>query len=357
MRIRLEYLTKQFKSVTAVKDMNLLVDDGEMICLLGPSGCGKSTTLAMIAGLEPPTFGEVFFNDQRVTDAAPQDRDIGMVFQNYALYPHMTVAENIMFPLKMQWLPPKKRVEKLKKLAEMMHFDELLNRRPSQLSGGQQQRVAIARALIKEPKLLLMDEPFSNLDARLRIELRDEIRSLQKSLKITTIFVTHDQEEAMSISDRILLLKNGEIQQYSSPQEMYHKPANLFVASFMGNPPINLLPARWDGHSVSLDQPEQWNLHDLKPIGQPFAGQKAILGIRPEDLYVVPSRGRIKSVVLSIQTLGKDVFLKVQAGTHIITACIDWEQQYKVGEELDLDVRKSYIFPDEGFEELKEDRP
>ncbi len=349
MRIKLENITKQFNKVTAVQDMSFSVENGEMICLLGPSGCGKSTTLVMIAGLEKPTLGEIYFDDQPMKSIEAENRDIGMVFQNYALYPHMTVAENIMFPLKMRWVRKKDRLAKVKSLAGMMHFEELLHRRPGQLSGGQQQRVAIARALVKEPKILLLDEPFSNLDARLRIELRDEIRSLQKSLQITTIFVTHDQEEAMSISDRILLMDQGELQQYASPQEMYKSPANLFVAGFLGNPPINLLPCVWSDGTACVAEAADWELSGLTPVTSSPIGGKAILGIRPEDLYVVPNGGQIKGRVKSIQTLGKEVYLKL-AGPHPITACLNWDHQYQVGETLGLNIKQSYLFPaDEGL--------
>ena len=251
MKIRLENITKIFKTTTAVDNISFTIEDGEMICLLGPSGCGKSTTLSMVAGLEKPTEGEIYFDDKPMSGVEAEDRDIGMVFQNYALYPHMSVRDNIMFPLKMRHVPKAERVARMTQVAEMLQIKELLYRKPGQLSGGQQQRVAIARALIKEPKILLLDEPFSNLDARLRIELRDDIRALQQKLKITTIFVTHDQEEAMSISDRILLMKNGVLQQYSTPQEMYRNPANLFVASFLGNPPINKLDCTIDNETVT----------------------------------------------------------------------------------------------------------
>lgn len=230
MKIQLKHLTKKFKDVVAVQDVNCTIENGEMVCLLGPSGCGKSTTLAMIAGLEMPTEGAIYFDGQDMSGFEAEHRDIGMVFQDYALYPHMTVSENIQFPLKMRSVKKKERLEKVSQIAEMLQITKLLHRKPGQLSGGQQQRVAIARALVKQPKILLLDEPFSNLDARLRIELREDIRTLQKKLGITTIFVTHDQEEAMSISDRIILMNQGCVQQYGTPQELYRSPNNLFVA-------------------------------------------------------------------------------------------------------------------------------
>ena len=242
MRIRLENLTKRYQEVTAVDHLNLEIEDGDLVCLLGPSGCGKSTTLSIIAGLEQATEGSIYFDEENVGGLEAEDRDIGMVFQDYALYPHMTVQENIAFPLKMQGWKKKDRIEKVKEAAKMLRIEEYLKRKPGKLSGGQQQRVAIARAIVKNPKILLLDEPLSNLDARLRIELRDEIRRVQKQLGITTIFVTHDQEEALSISDKILLMEKGKISQYSSPKEMYMEPQNMFAAKFLGNPPMNFVP-------------------------------------------------------------------------------------------------------------------
>lgn len=255
MRIRLENLTKRYQEVTAVDHLNLEIEDGDLVCLLGPSGCGKSTTLSIIAGLEQATEGSIYFDEENVGGLEAEERDIGMVFQDYALYPHMTVQENIAFPLKMQGWKKKDRIEKVKEAAKMLQIEEYLKRKPGKLSGGQQQRVAIARAIVKNPKILLLDEPLSNLDARLRIELRDEIRRVQKQLGITTIFVTHDQEEALSISDKILLMEKGKISQYSSPKEMYMEPQNVFAAKFLGNPPMNFVPG---------EKSRGWNLSAVR---------------------------------------------------------------------------------------------
>ncbi|MGN0293157.1 MAG: ABC transporter ATP-binding protein [Lachnospiraceae bacterium] len=345
MKIRLEHISKVFKNTIAVNDMSFTVEDGEMICLLGPSGCGKSTTLSMVAGLEQPTGGEIYFDDKPMSNVEAEDRDIGMVFQNYALYPHMNVADNIMFPLKMRYMPKKERIKKMKAFAEMMQITDLLNRKPAQLSGGQQQRVAIARALIKEPSILLLDEPFSNLDARLRIELRDDIRALQQKLGITTIFVTHDQEEAMSISDRILLMKQGVLQQYSTPQEMYRSPANLFVAGFLGNPPINRLPCLYENGRLSISGITDWKLEKLDPIHCGEIGREAVLGIRPEDLVVVDDDETFCAGIKAIQTLGREVYLKLEHSGHTLTACLNWDHDYAVGDTLKLKARKSYLFP------------
>ena len=239
MEIKIENLTKAYGDFKAVDGMNLTIQDGELVGLLGPSGCGKSTTLFMIAGLTEPTSGEIYFGEKNVTKIPPEDREIGLVFQNYALYPHMSVAENIMFPLINRKVNKKEAKERAYEMAKMVHLEELMDRKPKALSGGQQQRVAIARALVKKPKVLLLDEPLSNLDAKLRIETREEIRRIQQEVKITTIFVTHDQEEAMSISDKIAVMNQGIVQQYAVPQSMYLYPENLFVAQFLGMPQIN----------------------------------------------------------------------------------------------------------------------
>ena len=246
MKVVLQNLTKIFPSrnkksneeVVAVNDFTFTIPDGKLIGLLGPSGCGKSTTLYMISGLQKPTSGKIFFGDEDVTELTPENRGIGLVFQNYALYPHMTVKQNIMFPLQnlrgADRMKKEEMVEKAYWAAKLVQIDDLMDRKPSELSGGQQQRVAIARALVKVPKVLLLDEPLSNLDARLRLQTREEIRRIQKETGITTIFVTHDQEEAMSISDMIVVMKKGVLQQIGEPQQVYDDPANLFVAKFLG---------------------------------------------------------------------------------------------------------------------------
>lgn len=345
MEIRLEHITKVFKNTVAIKDMNVTIPDGELVCLLGPSGCGKSTTLSMVAGLEHPSEGEIYFDEQPMSNVETQKRDIGMVFQNYSLYPHMTVSENIQFPLKMHWMKKSLRLQKAQEIARMMQITDLLYRKPSQLSGGQQQRVAIARALVKEPKILLLDEPFSNLDARLRIELRDDIRALQKKLGITTIFVTHDQEEAMSISDRILLMNKGCLQQYSTPQEMYRLPANLFVAGFLGNPPINLLPCTRTDNVIRVYGTQGWDFSGVSPVITQNVGKNAILGIRPEDLVIVSEKGQIQAQISAIQTLGKEVYLRLQHQNIHLTACLNWDHDYQISDQLHLNVKKAYLFP------------
>ena len=257
MKVRIDNVTKKFGHTTAVSKFSAELQDGHLICLLGPSGCGKSTLLNMLCGIIPVTEGQIFFDDKDVTKLPPDQRNIGMVFQNYALYPHMTVAENIAFPLEVQKVKKEERKARVEEIAKLVHVDNLLKRYPSELSGGQQQRVAIARAMVKKPQLLLMDEPLSNLDARLRLEMREEIRRIQKETGVTTVFVTHDQEEAMSISDSILLMKDGLLIQSGLCQELYVNPNTLFVAEFLGNPPANKIV---EDDKITAIRPEAFTL-------------------------------------------------------------------------------------------------
>ena len=307
MKVELQNLTKIFPSrnkksgdkVVAVSDFNFTIPDGKLVGLLGPSGCGKSTTLYMICGLQKPTSGKIFFGEDDVTDLSPENRGVGLVFQNYALYPHMTVLENICFPLEVQKVPKKDRIERAKKIAKQVHIDELLSRRPSELSGGQQQRVAIARALIKQPRLLLLDEPLSNLDARLRIEMREEIRRIQQETGVTTVFVTHDQEEAMSISDEIVVMKDGVVQQTGKPQEVYDRPVNLFVAKFLGTPPIHVFHGRVaDGHLYIGGAP----VLDVEGA----ADQDVYAAIRPEG-FVLAEDGPLACRLDRVEVMGRDI--------------------------------------------------
>ena len=266
MNVTLQHLTKRFPNrnkkqggeVVAVDDFTYEIPDGKLVGLLGPSGCGKSTTLYMICGLQAPTEGKIFFGDKDVTQLPTENRGVGLVFQNYALYPHMTVLQNILFPLenlKGKDRPGKaEMVRRATEAAKLVQIDSLLDRKPSEMSGGQQQRVAIARALVKMPSVLLLDEPLSNLDARLRLQTREEIRRIQRETGITTVFVTHDQEEAMSISDEIVVMKEGVVQQTGRPQAVYDDPANLFVAKFLGTPPINLFDGRIENQWLYIGQ-------------------------------------------------------------------------------------------------------
>ena len=311
MKVELRNLTKIFPSrnkksneeVIAVNDFTFTIPDGKLIGLLGPSGCGKSTTLYMISGLQKPTSGQIFFGEEDVTELTPENRGIGLVFQNYALYPHMTVKQNIMFPLQnlrgADRMSKEEMVEKAYWAAKLVQIDNLMDRKPSELSGGQQQRVAIARALVKVPKVLLLDEPLSNLDARLRLQTREEIRRIQKETGITTIFVTHDQEEAMSISDMIVVMKLGVLQQIGKPQEVYDDPANLFVAKFLGTPPINVFSG-----SVKA---EKLYIGDECVMDVPgVADQTVTIGIRPEG-FIPNENGSLTCDISNVEVMGRDV--------------------------------------------------
>jgi len=317
MKIELKHVTKKFPNidrkihefVVAVSDMTVEIPDGMLVSILGPSGCGKSTALNLICGLETPTEGWILFDEEDVTNLPPEKRGIGMVFQSYALYPHLTVMQNIMFPL--QNLKGDKKLtkdqmkKKVEEVARIVQIDELLYRKPRQMSGGQQQRVAIARALVKRPRVLLLDEPLSNLDARLRIQTREEIRRIQKETGITTVFVTHDQEEAMSISDIIVVMKQGVVYQVGKPQEVYDSPANLFVAKFLGTPPINVLGGE-------VKDGELYVGHDkvLRVKLKDNADRRVFVGIRPEGL-ILAGDGADDEYMLhcklgSIQVMGRD---------------------------------------------------
>ena len=311
MKVVLQNLTKIFPSrdkksnqeVVAVNDFSFEIPDGKLIGLLGPSGCGKSTTLYMISGLQKPTSGKIFFGDDDVTELSTENRGIGLVFQNYALYPHMTVKQNILFPLEnlkgKDKLTKEEKLERAKSAAKLVQIDELMDRKPNELSGGQQQRVAIARALVKMPRVLLLDEPLSNLDARLRLQTREEIRRIQKETGITTVFVTHDQEEAMSISDMIVVMKLGVLQQIGKPQDVYDNPVNLFVAKFLGTPPINVFNGAvkdgklYIGDAAVLETPG-------------VADQEVTVGIRPEG-FELEADGALECQLSNVEVMGRDV--------------------------------------------------
>jgi multiple sugar transport system ATP-binding protein len=311
MKVELQNLTKIFPSrnkksgeeVVAVNDFTFTIPDGKLVGLLGPSGCGKSTTLYMISGLQKPTSGQIFFGDEDVTELSPENRGVGLVFQNYALYPHLTVKQNIMFPLQnlkgKDKLGKEEMIERAYEAARLVQIDELMDRKPSELSGGQQQRVAIARALVKMPRVLLLDEPLSNLDARLRLQTREEIRRIQKETGITTVFVTHDQEEAMSISDMIVVMKLGVVQQVGKPQDIYDDPINLFVAKFLGTPPINVFNGVVSDGKLYIGNDA---VLDVKGISD----RNVIVGIRPEG-FVLDENGALTCALNNIEVMGRDV--------------------------------------------------
>lgn len=299
MKITLQNISKTFGTTLAVDDFSCELPDGHLICLLGPSGCGKSTLLNMICGILTPSKGNIFFDEQDVTNLPPDKRNIGMVFQNYALYPHLNVLENIAFPLEIKKVPKKERFQKATEIAKLVKVDNLLKRFPSELSGGQQQRVAIARALVKMPRVLLLDEPLSNLDARLRLQTREEIRRIQRETHITTVFVTHDQEEAMSISDMIVVMKSGVVQQIGAPQEVYDDPKNLFVAKFLGTPPINVFNGKVESEKLYIGGEA---VLDVK--GAPDG--EVMVGVRPEG-FIIDDYGPFHCKLSSVEVMGRDV--------------------------------------------------
>ncbi len=351
MEVRLVNLSKHFGDVVAVEALNLDIKSGEFVALLGPSGCGKTTTLLMIAGIYLPTSGEIWFGDRLVNDVLPKDRNIGMVFQSYALYPHMTVFENITFPLKLKKVPMDVMKEKAQRVADMMQIGHLMDRRPAQLSGGQQQRVALARALVKEPDVLLFDEPLSNLDARLRLTMRGEIKRLQHDLGITSIYVTHDQVEAMTMADRIAVMRDGRLQAFASPDELYNKPRTLFVAGFIGSPPMNFLNARLvaeNGKAVVESKGFRVTLpDDLGKVAlSRAAGQEVIYGIRPEHIHLDPN-GDIEAEVYVVEPLGREDLIDCHLPDgSLIGVLVPSGQAIRVGDKLRLrfDVAHSQLF-------------
>ena len=311
MKVELQNLTKIFPSrnkksgeeVVAVNNFTFTIPDGKLVGLLGPSGCGKSTTLYMISGLQKPSSGQIFFGDEDVTELSPENRGVGLVFQNYALYPHMTVLQNILFPLQnlkgADKLTKQQMLDRAHEAAKLVQIDELMERKPSELSGGQQQRVAIARALVKMPRVLLLDEPLSNLDARLRLQTREEIRRIQKETGITTVFVTHDQEEAMSISDMIVVMKLGVVQQTGKPQDVYDDPVNLFVAKFLGTPPINVLSGKVEGGKVYIGDEAVLEVSGVED-------REVYIGIRPEG-FELDDNGPLTCELVNVEVMGRDV--------------------------------------------------
>jgi len=314
--IEIKNLKKAYATnVVALEKFNLTIQDGEFVALLGPSGCGKSTTLNCIAGLLDPTEGEILFDGKDVTKDAPKDRNIGMVFQSYALYPHLSVLDNIAFPLKQKGIGKEERHEKARIVAKKLQIEHLLGRKPAQLSGGQQQRVAMCRAIVKEPHILLLDEPMSNLDARLKIEIREVIKSIQQELKVTAIIVTHDQEEAMALADKIAILDGGRIQQYDTPDMLYEQPANLFVANFMGNPPMNFLKGKMV--SKGMFEIDGVEVPCSVPLCEDATGKEVKIGVRSHMTgmsFVRDDAHRIPMKVRIVENLGKELLVYGDVG-------------------------------------------
>ena len=387
MKVTLKNVTKKFGSTVAVNNFSATFPDGHLICLLGPSGCGKSTVLNILCGILDVTSGQVFFDNEDVTSLSPEQRNIGMVFQNYALYPHLTVLENIAFPLEVQKVNKKIRIEKAKEIASLVHVESLLHRYPGELSGGQQQRVAIARALIKNPKLLLMDEPLSNLDARLRLEMREEIRRIQIETGVTTIFVTHDQDEAMSISDSIILMKDGVLAQEGLCNDLYNQPNSKFVADFLGNPPINVVEGYLENNKFIFDDNSGFilleNVTDLNMLNmtQNFNedvsnsnmtnmtkanyDKKLVLAIRPESFIldkIMTSEDLEKNKydknvfeVLSVFKQTREELAHIKKGTKEFTVFLPDDSGVKKYDKILLSIKEKgcFIFDSVTGERLK----
>jgi multiple sugar transport system ATP-binding protein len=317
-QVEFDRIVKRFSSsVTAVRDLTLRVEDGEFLVLLGPSGCGKTTALRMLAGLEDPDEGDIRIDGESVVDLEPKDRDIALVFQNYALYPHLTARNNLLYPLKIQKIPPAERIRRIDEAAALLGITHLLERKPAQLSGGEQQRVALGRAIVRQPRVFLMDEPLSNLDAMLRIHMRTEIRTLQQRLGVTTVFVTHDQAEAMSMADRIAVMRSGELQQLGRPDDVYQHPSNLFVAQFIGSPPMNVLDAELvDGELLVAGC---WRL-PLPGAPSGMLPTSVKVGLRPEAIQLdfTTSARAVAGEVLTSEPLGSEVIVNVQLGPSLV---------------------------------------
>ena len=362
MKVELQNLTKIFpgrnkkinEEVVAVSDFTFTIPDGKLVGLLGPSGCGKSTTLYMISGLQKPTSGKILFGDEDVTELSPENRGIGLVFQNYALYPHMTVKQNILFPLQnlkgADKMTKEAMLERAYEAAKLVQIDNLMDRKPSELSGGQQQRVAIARALVKMPRVLLLDEPLSNLDARLRLQTREEIRRIQKETGITTIFVTHDQEEAMSISDVIVVMKLGVVQQVGKPQTIYDNPINLFVAKFLGTPPINVF---------SGEVREGWLYIGEEKVleAEGVEDKKVFVAIRPEG-FIPAEDGALTCEITGVDVMGRDVSIVSKNSamqSPAIRSIVDADYKVSAGTDeikFNLKPHKVFIFDAETEERI-----
>jgi ABC-type sugar transport system ATPase subunit len=350
MRVELVELTKKFGDVTAVDKVNLDIKDGEFVAFLGPSGCGKTTTLLMNTGIYKPTSGDMLFDGKRVNDLPPKDRDIGMVFQSYALYPHMSVYQNIVFALTLKKVPNEIKKKEAQRIAEELGIGELLDRKPAQLSGGQQQRVALGRALIKKPGLLLFDEPLSNLDARLRISMRAEIKNLQRELGITSIYVTHDQIEAMTMANRIAVMKKGVLQAFSSPEDLHDRPKTLFIAQFIGNPPMNFFEVdikMEEGELFARVSSGQEKLKIRKDRKPRRSTGNVILGIRPQDIYVDPENGFASEVIL-VEPLGRDDLIICSFGNREICFLTE-PSSSKIGDKIKIgfDMSKAQFFDKE----------
>ena len=345
--IEFTHLTKRFGSATVVDDLSLRIEDGEFVVLLGPSGCGKSTTLRMLAGLEDVTSGDIFVGHERINDLPPQRRDLAMVFQNYALYPHMKVAENIAYPLSVRKMPSQEIGFKVKEVATLLEIEHLLDRKPRDLSGGERQRVALARAIVRSPRAYLMDEPLSNLDARLRVQMRGELKRLQHKLSTTTIYVTHDQAEAMTLAHRVAVMQKGRLQQFDSPLAIYDRPANRFVAEFVGSPGMNFIEGTIDRQD-RIFRSEAIAFSVDEGALEPSAEGSITVGIRPEHIQVAtsPREGWLAAEVYVIELMGSESFVFLRIGEQKLTAraAADFRADEESTVWIHLDKSKAHLF-------------
>ncbi|WP_299743554.1 ABC transporter ATP-binding protein [uncultured Tateyamaria sp.] len=328
--IQLRNINKRWGTFVGVDNFDLTIADEEFLVLLGPSGCGKTTTMRMIAGLEDATEGDIMIDGNRVNDLDPKDRDVAMVFQSYGLYPHLNVYENIRFPLKVRKVDPASHDEKVRRASAMVELDEFLHRKPAELSGGQRQRVALARAIVREPNVFLMDEPLSNLDAKLRVSTRAQIKNLSHELKVTTVYVTHDQIEAMTLADRVVVMKQGKVQQVGTPTEIYDRPANTFVASFIGSPAMNLMDGTISGGTFTGD--------NVTISGLTAPDGPTTLGFRAEDAALAESDGQITAPIYTIELLGDATMLTVRAGGQLLSIKAHKEFRAEIGDTVSFSV-------------------
>lgn len=335
--IELNNIQKRWGDVFGVRDVNIEIADEEFLVLLGPSGCGKTTTMRMIAGLEDPTEGEIWLDGELMNEVDARDRDVAMVFQGYALYPNMTIYENIRFPLRMRDVPRSEHPERVSKAASLVEIEELLDRKPGMLSGGQRQRAALARAIVRDPRVFLMDEPLSNLDAKLRQSMRVQIKHIQRELKTTTVYVTHDQIEAMTLADRIVIMEGGLIQQVGTPDEIYNDPANAFVAGFIGSPPMNLIAGKlsngvFEGDGVKIGNLKQKHSGDI------------MLGFRPEDCIVGGQKPHISGLVYGVEPTGDITYLSLKVGENVVEVKADRNYRAELDTVQNVTVDESRLF-------------
>jgi len=351
-KVVLDGITRRFNNITAIEEITFEVPDGEFWVLVGPSGCGKSTILRTIAGLEAATSGHLYIGDRRVNEVPARQRDVAMVFQNYALYPHMTVAENLAFGLQMRRVEAAKIRDRIETVAQSLNIAHLLDRKPRQLSGGQQQRVALGRAIARQPQVFLLDEPLSNLDAQLRDDTRAELKQLHQTVGITTIYVTHDQVEAMTLADKIVVLNQGHIQQIGDPQTVYAEPANAMVASFIGNPPMNLLSSVYKEEEFWVEGQAVPCPEHLQGVLRSAQGQRFFLGVRPEQMQVVSENATsyLEGRVTVVEPLGREILVRLDIPTQsgstapILNLCVGPNQRPQVGDRLHLTFNPNHLY-------------